>query len=243
MKSVLALLLAPLLALSLAACSGGGDTNAAAPAAPVAAKAAPAGQNWTEVVAKTDEGYRMGNPDAPIKLVEYGSRLCPACKGFADGGYEPLTKNYVATGKVSFEFREFMVHGIADVPPALLGRCVGTASFFPVMEQQYRDQAQFTEKLTPALMTRFEGQQPAQVIPALGEAMGLIGWFAQRGLPEAQARACLGDQKAVDALIKITQDRGADGTVSGTPTLIVNGNKVDGITWPDVEKALKQAGA
>ena len=51
------------------------------------------------------------------------------------------------------------------------------------------------------------------------------------------------DTAAIERLAKITQDRGADGTVGGTPTLIVNGTKVDGITWPDVEKALKAAGA
>ena len=238
MKFVFALVAA----LALGACSGGGTGNDAAPAAPVAAAKPPAGQQWTDVVAKTDEGYRMGNPDAPIKLVEYGSRLCPACKGFTDGGYKPLTEQYVSTGKVSYEFREFLVHGIADMPPALLGRCVGTAAFFPVLEQQYRDQAQFTDKMVAAVQA-VQNDPPAQAVPRIADGMGLLPWFAQRGLPETQARACLTDQQEIDRLAKITQDRGADGTVAGTPTLIVNGNKVDGIGWPDVEKALKQAGA
>ena len=35
----------------------------------------------------------------------------------------------------------------------------------------------------------------------------------------------------------------ADGTVTGTPTVIINGTKVDGFGWADVEKALKRAGA
>ena len=72
MKSRLLLLALP---LALAACGGGnGDANSSAPAAsPVAAVPAPAGKDWTQVVSKTAEGYVMGNPDAPIKLVEYGS--------------------------------------------------------------------------------------------------------------------------------------------------------------------------
>jgi protein-disulfide isomerase len=47
----------------------------------------------------------------------------------------------------------------------------------------------------------------------------------------------------IDALTKQTQDKGADGTVTGTPTVIVNGTKVEGFGWADVEKALKRAGA
>jgi hypothetical protein len=60
---------------------------------------APAGKDWTQVVSKTGEGFVMGNPNAPIKLVEYGSRLCPACGAFAREGYEPLTNDYVKSGR------------------------------------------------------------------------------------------------------------------------------------------------
>ncbi|MCB8829698.1 DsbA family protein, partial [Escherichia coli] len=117
-------------------CSKGGDAGntgtPAAPAAPVAAVAAPAGQHWTDVVAQTKEGYVMGNPDAPIKLVEYGSRLCPTCGALAREGYQPLTTKYVDSGKVSFEFREFLVHGALDMPPTLLGNCTSKEAFFPL---------------------------------------------------------------------------------------------------------------
>jgi protein-disulfide isomerase len=235
-----------LTALALASCGDGAGGNAGTPAAPVAAVKAPAGQNWLETSAKTAEGYVLGNPDAPIKLVEYGSRLCPACKGFADTGYRPLTEQYVSTGKVSFEFREFLIHGAADLPPALLGQCGGAAPFFPLMEQMYANQTAFVDKwqaTPPAVQAQLQTAKPAQAVTLLAEQMGLVDFVKQRGIPEAKARACLSDTAAIDRLTKITQDRGADGTVSGTPTLIVNGKKVDGIGWGDVEKALKAAGA
>ena len=237
------LLFLGVLALALSGCSGGEEGNSSAPAAPVVGKAAPAGQSWTDVVAKTAEGYRMGNPDAPIKLVEYGSRLCPACRAFTTAAYQPLTQNYVSTGKVSFEFREFLVHGAPDLPPSLLGRCVPEAAFFPVMEQQYQAQPGIVDKLTPDFMRSIQNLSPAQAIPAMAQQMGLIDFMKQRGLPEAKARQCLADMKQVDALTKQTQDKTADGTVSSTPTLFVNGNKLEGGSWDEVEKALKAAGA
>src|SRR3954470_19942795 len=65
--------------LFVAACGkgdAGGNSSGSAPAgAPVAAAQTPAGQNWVDVVSKTPEGgYVMGNPNAPVKLIEYGSR-------------------------------------------------------------------------------------------------------------------------------------------------------------------------
>ena len=78
------ILLASIGALALAGC-GKGTTDQSKEQAVVAKVAAPAGKQWSTTVTKTAEGgYRMGNPDAPIKLVEYGSRSCPHCKRFAE---------------------------------------------------------------------------------------------------------------------------------------------------------------
>ncbi len=234
-----------LAAVALTACSGESG-NSSAPAAPVAAATAPAGTSWSTTTATTAEGYLLGNPNAPVKLVEYGSRLCPACRSLAESAYRPLIDQYVSTGKVSFEFREFLIHGIADLPPALLGQCAGTEPFFPILEQMYEAQPGFNDKLqalTPAQQQQMQAAKPADAIRMLARQMGLIDFMKQRGLPEARADQCLSDIALVDKLTKQTQDKGADGTVSGTPTVIVNGTKVDGIGWADVEKALKAAGA
>ncbi|MET4896261.1 thioredoxin domain-containing protein [Sphingomonadaceae bacterium jetA1] len=249
MKSRLLLLALSVSApLALAACGGKGDANSTAPAAsPVAAVAAPAGKDWTQVVSKTAEGYVMGNPNAPIKLVEYGSRLCPACGAFAREGYEPLTNTYVKSGKVSWEFREFLIHGAPDLPPALLGICAGEATFFPILEQMYQAQQGFNDKLqamSPDQQKALQNAKPVDVIKALADRMDLVNFVKQRGIPEAKARQCLADMTQIDRLTKQTQDRGADGTVTGTPTFILNGKPVAGaIGWKDVEAALKNAGA
>ena len=239
-------ILAALGALTLAGCSGGDAGNTTA-AAPVAAKAAPAGQSWTDTVVKTPEGYRIGNPDAAVKLAEYGSRLCPTCGAFAREGYEPLMKDYVATGKVSFEFREFLVHGAPDLPPSLLGNCVGTATFFPLLEQMYANQQSFSEKLTnasPAVQEQLKAAKPAQAVGIMADTMGLVDFVKQRGLPEAKARACLADMASIDRLTKQTQDKTADGTVSGTPTFLINGKVAkDVLSWSGLQQALKAAGA
>ena len=41
---------------------------------------AAAGRDWSAVVNRTTAGgFIMGNPDAKVKLVEYGSMTCPHC--------------------------------------------------------------------------------------------------------------------------------------------------------------------
>ncbi|CAN5562214.1 hypothetical protein BH09PSE4_BH09PSE4_20840 [soil metagenome] len=237
---------AALAALVLASCGSGTGGNSSAPAAPVASAAPPAGKLWTDVVSATPEGgYVMGNPNAPIKLVEYGSRLCPTCGAFANTGMKTLEATYVASGKVSYEFREFMVHGPPDFAPALLGRCAGAGPFFPLLEQMFAAQPAVLPKLEAAMapMAKLQGQPATVVSTAWAEQLGFIDFVKQRGIPEAQARACLGDQKANEALALMT-DKASGLGVSGTPTFFINGTKAEGvITWEAMQDTLKAAGA
>lgn len=236
-----------LLPLLLAACgdqTGSGSNGTSA--APVAAATPPAGQAWTDVVEKVDLGYRMGNPDAPIKLVEYGARSCPTCGAFGRTATRPLEEKYVATGKVSYEFHDFLVHGAQDLPGALLGVCGGSATFFPLLEGMYVGQNDYLDKLqgmSPADQARLKTATPTQGVTILAEVGGMIDMVKQRGIPEAKARQCLADQARLEALAKSTEKLGQDGTVTGTPTFYINGDRVQATDWAGVEAALKAAGA
>lgn len=238
------------LVLLLAGCGGGGSGNSSEPAAPVAAVAAPAGRNWTETVSTTPEGgFLMGNPNAPIKLVEYGARTCPTCGAFSREAAGPLARDYVSTGKVSFEFRDFLVHGAQDLAAVLLGQCGGPQPFFPILDQMYAGQEQWLSKLIaraqndPNFERTLQSQPPAQQMVTFAETMGLIDFVKQRGIPEAKARACLTDTAKMDQLAKRSQDATASGQVTGTPTFYLNGEKVETVSWPEVKQALERAGA
>ncbi len=236
----------PLIALAaLSACGGGTGGNSTA-AAPVANVAAPAGQSWVETVAVTPEGgYRIGNPDAPVKLVEYGSRTCPTCGAFGREANEPLIANYVSTGKVSFEFRDFAVHGAPDIAAAVLGRCNGTAAFFPLLEAMYQDQLATLDRIQAipqAEQARLGSIPPAQAVSGYADAAGYVDFVKQRGVPEAKARQCLADKALLDQVVKITESGGD--VVTGTPTFLINGEKAENaVSWAQIEAALKAAGA
>jgi protein-disulfide isomerase len=245
MRSALALI--PLLAL--AACGGGAGGDNATPAAsesPVATVAPPAGTNWADTVTKTAEGWVLGNPNAPIKLVEYGSRTCPTCGRFSTDAMEPLKQKYISTGRVSYEWRDFPLHGAPDLALGLLNQCMPTPSFFAMLEQMFANQQQFLERqqqLPPAAIQQLQTMTPPQAAVAMADGLGIVDFVKQRGLPEAQARQCLNDQAAIqrmaDGMAKATNEMG----VNGTPTFFINGEKLEAAMWSQVEPALRAAGA
>ncbi|WP_084583617.1 thioredoxin domain-containing protein [Sphingomonas azotifigens] len=251
-----ALALLPILAL--AACNGGNKTggtgsNSSAPvqsATPVAGVAAPAGKQWTDVVEKTkDNGFRQGNPNAPIKLVEYGSRMCPFCAQFGTTGVEPLREKYVKTGKVSYEYRDFLIHGAPDLALALLNQCVPSDAFFPTLDQIYAGQEEFEKKImalqqtNPQVLDQIQQMPPPQAAAGFAQALGMVDFMKQRGLPEAQAKACLADQKQIETIAKVNADGANVYGVNSTPTFFINGQKTDVNTWADLEPLLQKAGA
>lgn len=242
-------LFAALPLLALAACGGSGsDANSATPAAPVAAKPAPAGTSWVDTVVKTPEGgMRMGNPDAPLKIVEYGSRACPYCGKFDQEGFPALKAKYISAGKVSYEFREYPVHGPLDLGPILLGQCSGdTATFFPILDQMFANQQTLltNEQQVSAKVQAAQGATPNQVATMYAEGLGYLDFMKQRGLPEDKARACLNDKAAVDKLVERTKFANDKFQISGTPTFIINGEKLNDVgDWATLEPVLKARGA
>ena len=242
---------AALLAVALTACSktsSNSSTNVVAANGPVAAAPPPAGKQWTDIVSETpDGGYVMGNPNAPVKLIEYASFSCPHCKHFEETGADALKSKYVATGKVSWEFRSFLIHSM-DAPLTLLMRCRGPEPFFALTEQLYAGQDEMMKKfiaMTPAEQQRIAALSPAENFKAQAEIGGLYGFFGARGLPKAQADACLTDPKATEKLNDWTNKYANDG-INETPSFVINGTlwqEPDRTAelWPQLDHALTLA--
>lgn len=237
-------------ALALAAC---GDKDAAnnstaavtAPATPVGTVAPPAGSDWTQVVSKTpDGGFRMGNPDAPVKLVEYGALSCSHCAVFEKEGLPALQAEFIKPGKVSYEFRNFMLSAL-DVAPALLTRCRGAEPYFKLSEQMFANQAMLfdgVKAMPEAEQARVQQLPPETQFLEWGRKLGLIDFFRVRGVPEAQATACLTDKAALDELAQISARATSEYKLQGTPTFLI-GNKVvpNAAEWSALKPALTAA--
>lgn len=235
------------LALALAGCgeSGGGNGNGATGASAKAPVPAPNGGDWSQTVSETPEGgYRMGNPNAPVKLIEFASISCGGCAAFAESATEPLVEQYVKSGNVSWEYRPFMVFP-TDPGVFMLLRCRGAGPFFQLSDQLYADQRNWlgrVQTLPAAEISRIQALPPAQQSSALVRATGLDAFFRQRGMPAAQVDQCLANSADLTRLVEITSNAQREFDVSGTPTFAINGEVVPSAnSWATLEPALQAA--
>jgi len=230
--------------LVVAGCSGGEDGNATANVntqAPLTPIPAPNNGDWTQTVSKTPEGgTRIGNPEAPVKLVEYGSLTCPACKAFSDTGAQPLLNTYVRSGQVSWEFRHLIIHGAADAALALLADCQPPAAFFRTIEDIYDEQSEIVDGFDESEQQQVAAAPPEQQIAATARAMELGGFFSRRGLPESRQNQCLTDMQAVQRLSDSNNRANTQEGVTGTPTFFLNGERLNVSNWPALEPLLRQ---
>ena len=232
-----------------AACNAekGADKSAAA-SGPVKPVDPPKNGDWTTIVNTTAEGgFLMGNPNAPVKIVEFGSMTCPHCAEFDEEAMKQLTENYVKSGKVSLEFRNF-VRDPFDVAASLVARCGGTTSFFGLTRGLYADQRDWIAKVQAAdqtAMQRIQGLPPQQQFGELAKIAGFQEWAAVRGVPVEKTAACLSNQAEVDKLVQMQNDATSSYDIPGTPSFLLNGELVKietGSTpWQQVEAKIKSA--
>ena len=240
------LALALLPAALLAGChqSAAPANQAAADSAANVAATAPHGRDWSTVVTRTAEtGYRMGNPAAPVQLVEFGSRTCPHCAAFAASGLKPLVDTYVRTGKVSYEYRDWLRDG-GDVAAALIGRCKGPDGFFPLLAAEFAYQPQIfakeasqTQAMADAVAKAPENQQAY----ILAKQIGYLDFAKAQGIDDARARQCLADMPTIEAIGTMNARAHDEFGLDATPTFLIDGKVVDAAVWPELEKDLKAA--
>jgi protein-disulfide isomerase len=246
MTKTLRFALAAPLALALAACGDSAeDSEAAIQGEAIAAIPAPEGSSWLEVASKTDEGgFLVGNPDAPLKLVEFASHTCGACAYFSETGSAPLQNDYVETGVVSYEIRPLLRDPL-DVTISTLAQCGSPESFHALSDQAWASLQQFSQNLQTngAAYEAAMQAQPEQRFLGLAQAAGLIDFFAARGLSADQARACLSDADNITKIADISREASNEANVSATPTFFLNGRRLEENQWQGLEPILQAAGA
>lgn len=230
-------------AASAAAILGAATAGAATPKKQGSAPARQAqARDWARLVAPTPEGgFRIGNPAAPLKLVEYGSFTCSHCAHFAEQGFPVLLRDHVRSGKVSFEFRNY-VRDPYDMAAALVARCASPASFFPLAHRIFETREQWLGKfqaLTPQQVKEIDALPVPQRLARFAAIGGFTTLGAQSGLSPAKVQQCLTDKRALDQLVEMRRVALNQHGLQGTPTFLLNGRNTEVYDWATLQPLLK----
>jgi len=186
----------------------------------------------------------MGNPKAKVQLVEFGSMTCPHCRAFDATGTSPLIAKYVKTGKVSYEFRNYVLNAY-DISASLIARCGGAKGFFRITRALYADQPKWVASAQAAPSERRDALRdlpPEKLFLEAAKLAGLQKWGSLHGIPAAKSTQCLTNTKEIDRIIGIAKDTNDQfPDFRGTPTFIVNGKMLEIVTWDDLEPQLRAA--
>jgi len=194
-----------------------------------------------QVVETPDGGFRMGNPDAPTKLVQYSSLACDHCNAFLQAA-GPSLLAAVRSGRLSWEVRDLLIFP-ADVPLALLARCQGPAAYFATAGDILSQQPSWFARLSAAPSAAMQDLANPQLWGAFIDAAGLRPVFNAHGLSDERIAQCLGDTAGLARLTMIRNHAFNDLQLSGAPAFFLNGALLPGvISWDALQPQLVAVG-
>jgi protein-disulfide isomerase len=149
----------------------------------------------------------LGNPRAPVTVVEYASLGCPHCATWEQQVFPAFKKTYIDTGKVRFVLKE-MLFGNSTLAAAgfLTARCAGPQKYFQVVDAVFDQQARIEQ----------------------GGVNELLKVAQAAGLTKERFTACLQDQAALNTLQARTTRYADDDKITGTPTFVVGDKRLVG---------------
>ena len=148
----------------------------------------------------------LGDPNAPITLIEYASLTCPHCAQFNVAVLPELKKKWIDTGKVKLVYRDFPLDQTA-LKAAQLAECAGKDKYFGVIDMIFETQPKWATASDP--------------IAELSKSLRIAG------MSDADVKACLANDAVANGVV--ADYRGGETLgVNSTPTLFVNGQEFKG---------------
>lgn len=179
-------------------------------------------QENAEIDTSIVQEMALGDPDAPVTVIEYASFTCPHCATFHDAVLPEIKKNYVDTGKVRFVYREvyFDRYGLWA---GMVARCGDGTRYFGLVDMIYDQQREWAR-----------GSDPATVAGNLRK----IGLTA--GLEPDTIDACLSDAEKAQAMYALYQQNAAADGIDSTPSFVIDGQKYSNMSYADFSAILDE---
>ena len=185
-----------------------GDTVAAQPETE---PQGPAVKPTPATIVMDNIGSEMGDPDAPVTIVEYTDYQCPYCMRHATETLPRIISEMVETGRVRYIVKDFPLDTIHPEarPAAVAARCAGEQDAYWEMHHELFARQQEWGGL---------GTAAADFFTTVAKGLSLDG---------AAFAECMAGGRH-DAVIQANQDEGVALGVRGTPGFFINGFPISG---------------
>lgn len=142
------------------------------------------------------EGYFIGNPEAPVQVLEFADMQCPVCADFGLLTEPDVKKRLVETGKIGYRFLDFPLQMHPNAwNAANAGACANEqGKFWEMKDQIFSGQLDWSNE-----------RNPQGLFEKYAKAVGLDGdkfeecYESKRNYPKIQANLKEGERRMVTA--------------------------------------------
>lgn len=202
-----------------------------------------ASPNWNTFVVETEAGgHRLGNPEAPVKLIEFISYSCVHCAEFEYEGAGPMRIAYVAPGNISIEVRP-VIRNVVDLTATMLTYCGANEKFFLNHTAFLRSQETWLERMhtaSRATQVLWRSGSPTSQRRHVASYLKFYEIMATRGYDRIDVNDCLADDVMADRLARQSETNAAEFEITGTPSFVINGVRLAGThSWTELAPQLE----
>ena len=170
----------------------------------------PAEQPQEHVRISADDDPVIGDPDAPISIIEFSDFQCPFCARFHVQTLPLLLDEYIDQGKAKLVFRDFPIQSIHPnaLPASAAAECANEqGKFKPMHDILFDNQGQWSGQETTVALSTF------------------VQYADQIGLDQETFESCLTSGKYIEEIRGDLED-GRDYGVTGTPGFFVGNDEI-----------------
>ena len=150
----------------------------------------------------------LGDPSAPVELIEFGDLQCPVCAGYAEEILPPIIENQVKNGEVKIEFRNFTIIGPQSVDAGAAALAAGAQGRgWNFVELFYRNQG--------GENSGFADDAFLEAVAEGASVEDIEKWNEDRANSVAEVEATSAEARQLG--------------LEGTPTFAIRGPNTDGI--------------